>query len=150
MRFLTQWYQFLCFCKSVFGRGLYLPKLRNLRKKVVRPCRVATDSTIAPPQKTAIFFNEGLLAARHEEGCYGKKKLRIFSCLRKRTIERWRRGGIGHRSSGDTAGSWFQNRRFRSRRVGGGYRRTTLVLLLITTYCKCFDEIFDLTAGVYL
>ena len=28
--------------------------------------------------------------------------------------------------SGDTAGSWFQNRRFRSRKVGGGYRRTTL------------------------
>ena len=25
----------------------------------------------------------------------------------------------GHRVSGDTAGSWFQNRRFRSREVGG-------------------------------
>ena len=37
-------------------------------------------------------------------------------------------GGKGRRVSGVTAGSWFQNRRFRERKVGGGratYRRTT-------------------------
>ena len=32
---------------------------------------------------------------------------------------RRRRGGKGHRISGDTAGIWFQNRRFRSRKLGG-------------------------------
>lgn len=30
-----------------------------------------------------------------------------------------------HRIIGDTAGSWFENRRFRSTKVGGKYRRTT-------------------------
>ena len=34
------------------------------------------------------------------------------SPLHQRRRERWRRGGKGHRISGDTAGSLFQNRRF--------------------------------------
>ena len=33
------------------------------------------------------------------------------------TAERRRRGGKRHRISGDTAGSWFQNQRFRSTKV---------------------------------
>ena len=34
-------------------------------------------------------------------------------------------GGKGRRISGGTPGGRSQNRRFRSRNVGGGYRRTT-------------------------
>ena len=34
-------------------------------------------------------------------------------------------GGKGHRIPGDTAGRRFQNGRFRSRKAGGGYLRTT-------------------------
>ena len=42
----------------------------------------------------------------------------IYSCVQ-RFNDRRRRGVDGHRVSGDTAGSWFENRRFRSRKVGG-------------------------------
>ena len=38
----------------------------------------------------------------------GTKYLHLFSCLRKGYIGRWRRGGKGHRNSGDTAGSSFE------------------------------------------
>ena len=34
---------------------------------------------IAPPPKTAISFNERFVAARHEEGCYEKKKRFVCS-----------------------------------------------------------------------
>ena len=37
-----------------------------------------TDSTIAPPPKPAILFNERFIAARHEEGCYEKSILKSF------------------------------------------------------------------------
>ena len=33
---------------------------------------------IAPPQKTAIFFDERVMAAWHEEGCYEQKVLTYF------------------------------------------------------------------------
>ena len=35
-------------------------------------------------------------------------------------------GGRGRRISGDTAGSWFQNRRFSLKKSWGGYRSKTL------------------------
>ena len=59
------------------------------------------------------------MAARHGEGRRDKiQSAYIF--LLERTIERSRHGGTGHRVSGDTAGrSWFRNRRFRYRNVGG-------------------------------
>ena len=50
--------------------------------------------------------------------------IHTISCLQ-RTIERWRRGGKGHRLQRDAAGSCFQNLRFLQRIVGAGYRRTT-------------------------
>ena len=49
-----------------------------------------TDSTVAPLQNPAIFFNERFMdAARHEEGCYEKKTLQVclFSCAN-RNIQR--------------------------------------------------------------
>ena len=66
----------------------------------------------SPPLKSAIFFNERFMAARHEERCYEKCNLHIFSFLQ-RTAERWRRRGKRYRISGDSAVSWFRNRRFR-------------------------------------
>ena len=36
------------------------------------------DSTIAPPLKLAILFNERVVAARHEEGCYKETRLTYF------------------------------------------------------------------------
>lgn len=53
------------------------------------------------------------MIGRHEEGCYKKY---IFRCLQ-RAIERSRLGGKGYRISGHTAGSRFQNRQFRERKV---------------------------------
>ena len=58
-----------------------------------------------------------------------KKASRQTISRLRRSVERSRRGGKGHRVSGDTAESWFQNRRFRSRKVGGGYRRTTPITI---------------------
>ena len=90
-----------------------------------------TDSTIAPPQKkTAVFFNGRFTeAARHEGGCYETKKLHIttFRLVAKacRTMTSGR-VAKGPRIVGDPTRSWCQNRRFRSKKVGGGYcRRTT-------------------------
>ena len=62
------------------------------------------------------------MAARHEEVCHETFDLHISSYLQKdcRTVTSGR--GKGHRISGDSAGSWFRNRRFRYRNVGGGYR----------------------------
>ena len=52
----------------------------------------------------------------------------MFSLVRKGLIERWRRGGEGHRIPRGTAGSWFQNRRlFAKEKNWGGYPRTTQV-----------------------
>ena len=34
-----------------------------------------TDSSIAPPPKPAILFNERFMAARHEEGCWDEKRI---------------------------------------------------------------------------
>ena len=47
--------------------------------------------------------------------------------VRKRYIERWRRGGKGHRISGDTAGRWFQQPAISCKKSSGGYRRTTIL-----------------------
>ena len=57
--------------------------------------------------------------ARHQEGCDEKTNLHVFSFFAKgyRTMTSgWARGPV---FSGDTTGVWFQNRRFRSRKVGG-------------------------------
>ena len=64
------------------------------------------------------------MAARHEEGCYEKRILKHFHVCKGLLVvvlsnDDVGAGVEGHRISGDTAGSWFQNRRFRSRKVGG-------------------------------
>ena len=61
------------------------------------------------------------MAAQHEEGCYEEMSShKVYACWSlQRTTERWRRGGQGHRISGDTAKSWFRNQRFRESIVGG-------------------------------
>ena len=84
-----------------------------------------------------------------------KKYLHDFSCLR-RTIERRRRGGKGHRVLGDTAGSWFQNQRFRRRKVGGATveRRRASILgnfflsLNIMQYCKSTARSLEHLPGI--
>ena len=46
---------------------------------------LATDSTIAPPEKPQRFsFNERFMAARREEVCYEKQNHHILSRLQKR------------------------------------------------------------------
>ena len=47
----------------------------------------ATDSTIAPPAKPAILFNERSMAARHKEGYNRKKSIHMISCGQ-RSIDR--------------------------------------------------------------
>ena len=106
--------------------------------------RFALSATRRPP-KPAILFNERPTLARYEEGCHDTINISSYfevcslvckgraTSTSSSTIERLGRGGKGQRriqETGDRAGrwSWFQNRRFRQRKVGGGegcYRRTT-------------------------
>ena len=47
-----------------------------------------SDSTIAPPPKPAIFFNERVTDARHKEGYYRKKKYpHVFLCAKGLSID---------------------------------------------------------------
>ena len=100
------------------------------------PTDSTTPPTPSPPQKknadTAILFNDHLMPARHEEGCYEKNVFHPFLVC-KRTGEGWHRGGEGHTvlQETDTSRGWFQNRRFRQRKVGGGYRRRTALLAVL-------------------
>ena len=52
------------------------------------------------------------MAARHEEG-RNRKYIFAYGLVDKMTLKQRRRGWNGHRVAGDSAGSWFQNRRFR-------------------------------------
>ena len=84
---------------------------------------VQTGSTIysAPPKKkTAIFFYGRFMAARHTRGRMLFFEENISTCMyrlgvakdyHRKMTSRWR--GAPHFYSGDTAGSWFQNQRFR-------------------------------------
>ena len=59
------------------------------------------------------------MAARHEEKCYKITFSYIFLFTKDYDIEKWRRGGKGHRIPGDTADSWFENQRIRWQKIGG-------------------------------
>ena len=93
-----------------------------------------SDSTIAPPKTIAIFFKYVSTTSRHKERVVSERNLHTLSCLQK-TI---RRDGKGQRISGDTAGSWFQNRRLRYRNVGGGYRSKTVCARRTSAPCAYF------------
>ena len=65
-----------------------------------------------PPRQNQQFSSRNvywLLDTRKD----AMKKLSLYVFRLQRTTERSRRGGKGHHISGDTAGSWFRNRRFR-------------------------------------
>ena len=53
------------------------------------------------------------VAARHEEGCYKKTSSCMFLFAKGPSNDDVGEGVKGHRISGDTAGCWFQNQRFR-------------------------------------
>ena len=65
-----------------------------------------------PPPKTAIFFNERFMAARREEGYWEKNILNVFLVCKGLSDDDVGAASKGHSISGDTAGSWFRNRRF--------------------------------------
>ena len=55
-----------------------------------------TDSYYdSPPKKPAISFNDRFMAARHEEGCYEKNKVYIFSCLQRKAYRTMTSGWKG-------------------------------------------------------
>ena len=72
-----------------------------------------------PPQNQRFSITNVFLfwAARHEEECYKNNVFKHFLVCK--GLSNRRRGGNEHRISGDTPGSWFQNRRFRLRKSGG-------------------------------
>ena len=99
-----------------------------------RPRLILT--TIAPPQNQRFSLTDVSWLLDLEEGRYYKNSLHMFYCLQRTTTTTTatatitttatailllllllssdeRRGVEGHRVSGGTAGSWFQNRRFR-------------------------------------
>ena len=84
-----------------------------------------------PPRKTNDFLS--LLLTFHSCSTrgimllYEKKASYIFFACLQRIIERWGRGGKGHRVSGDTAGSWFKKPATSLENSWWGYRRTTLI-----------------------
>ena len=93
---------------------------RDARVVCAYGCVCETDSTttIAPPKKTQLLSSTNVSWLLDMRKDAMKKNHHIFSCLQ-RTIEQRRRDGKGHRMSGDKAGSWFQNRRFRQRNFWG-------------------------------
>ena len=103
------------FLKNIEGRYSHCVMFMNPWRVVRYSSRlllyVQTASKIALP-KPAILFNERFMAGRHEEKCCEKNHPLTISCLQ-RSIERLCRDSKGHRISGDTAESWFPNRRFR-------------------------------------
>ena len=68
-------------------------KKRTFWAPQVRNHRLMTDSTIDPPEKTAIFFIERFMAARHDERCYKKYYLHVFPCLQRAPSSGDRGGG---------------------------------------------------------
>ena len=83
------------------------------------------------------------MAARREERLHEKYNLPYMFLLAKKGLTNDDvRGGKGHRILGNAAGSWFQNRRFRSRNVGRGTVERLLgapKYLPIYTKFKCFS-----------
>ena len=71
-----------------------------------------------PPQKNSYFLSRTFHGCSTPGMMLWRKYLHVFPWSQI-TIERRHRGGREHRVSGDTAGSWLWNRRFRSRKVGG-------------------------------
>ena len=90
-----------------------------------------TGSTIASPPKPAVFLNERFMVIVHGCSVEGRMLWKLcpfiyFLICRGLSNDRVGVCGKGHRFSEDSVGMcWFLNRRFRSRKVGGGYRRTT-------------------------
>ena len=85
-----------------------------------------TDSTIAPHKTISSLLTKISRLYRHEEEEWYENVILIFVyflvCTKKGLSNDDRRDDKGHRfSSGDAAGSWFQNRRFPM--LGGLHRR---------------------------
>ena len=106
--------------KNVMNMGIPIPLLLECQPcfRFLHFCFIVLypgheGLTLRPhPPKPAIFLTNGswLLDTRMNTR-KNKKFFHILLC--KGIIERWRRGGKGHHVSGDTAGTWCQNRRFR-------------------------------------
>ena len=69
----------------------------------------------SPPPKndTAVFLKQPCSWLLNSRKDALRNAFHAFPPLQQKVIGRWRRGGKGHRISGDTVGSWFQERRFR-------------------------------------
>ena len=91
----------------------------------------------SPPKKISGFLKRTFYGCSTQERILLKKSINVISCVQ-RSNDRRRRGVAGHRFAGDTTGSWFWNRRFRWRKVRGGYRRTTRPSLILFLFPALF------------
>ena len=105
-----------CSC-GAYCLSLFVLKSLWLRCRTIPSDFFSTDSTVIPP-KLSVFLQRTFHCFSAQGNILLEKGTHTISCVQT-SNDRRPRGVDGHRISGDPTESWFGNRRFRKRNVGG-------------------------------